>query len=83
MTRSYFIAGAAPGADQLDMLWHVADDLLLLPRCGTNVSVSARIPVIDVAAFSSAYRVCFSCAPEADVPASIGDSAMVQAELAL
>ena len=83
MTRSYFIAGAAPGADQADTLWHVADDLLLLPRCGTNVSVAARMPVIDMAAFSSTYRVCFRCAPDADVPASIGDVAMVQAELAL
>lgn len=83
MTRSYFIADAAPGADQSDTLWHVADDLLLLPRCGTNVSVAARIPVTDMAGFSSTYRVCFSCALEANVPASVGDSAMVQAELAL
>ena len=60
MTRSYFIAGAAPGADQADTLWHVADGLHLLPRCGAEVYVSARIPLIDMAAFNSTYRVCFS-----------------------
>ena len=62
----------------------MADDLRLLQRCGTAVSVAARVPVIDMAALSSTCRgTCFSCAPEADVPASIEDSAMVQAELAL
>ena len=81
MTRSHFINGAASGPDHQGELWHVADDLRLLPRCGANVSVRARIPVIDMVAFSSVYRVCFICAPEADVPASIGNSAMVQAEL--
>ena len=83
MTRGHFIAGAALGMDQSDRLWHVADDLRLMPRCGADVSVAARIPVIDMAAFSSTYRVCFSCAPEADVPATMWDSAIVQAELAL
>ena len=83
MTQGHFIAGLAPGANYRSTLWRVADDLRLLQRCGTAVSVAARVPVIDMAALSSTCRVCFSCAPEADVPASIEDSAMVQAELAL
>ena len=74
---------AAPGSDHSVTLWHVADDLLLLSRCGATVSVTVRIQVIDLVAFSSVYRVCFTCAPEADVPASFGDSAMVQSELPL
>ena len=83
MTGSHFIAGPAPGAEHTDPLWHVAADLRLLPRCGTDVIVTARIPVIDMAAFSATHRVCFTCAPGADLPASVGDSAMIQAELAL
>ena len=83
MTRSHFVAGAVAGSDHPSTLWHVADDLRLLPRCGPEVSVTARVPVIDLVAFSSVHRVCFICAPEADVPASIGDPAIVQMELPL
>ena len=83
MTQSYFISGAEPGVDLKSTLWHVCDDLRLLARCGTAVGVTARVPLIDLAAFSSRYRVCFTCAPGADVPAFIGDGLMAQAELAL
>ena len=59
MTRSHFINGPVSGPDHSGAPWHLADDLRLLPRCGESVSVTARIPMIDLAAFSAAYRVCF------------------------
>ena len=79
----HFIAGLSTGDDHTAALWHVAVDLRLLARCGSDVSFAARVPVIDVSAFSSEFRVCFTCAPEADAPESIGDSGMVQGELFL
>ena len=81
--QGHFIAGLEPGTDCRSTLWHVADDLRLLPRCGTGVSVAAKVPVIDLERFSSGFRLCFTCAPEESVPVSIGDSAIVQDELAL
>ena len=63
MTRSHFIAGIEPGPDHSNALWHVADDLRLLPRCGAVVSVTARVPVIDVAAFSSVQPRVFHLRP--------------------
>ena len=83
MIQGHFIAGLEPGTDCRSTLWHVADDLRLLPRCGTGVSVAAKVPVIDLERFSSGFRVCFTCAPEESVSVSIGDSAMFQGELAL